>query len=96
MIKQVYRVILVFIFVNGDYVSAKNVSGYLSVLEQSASKPAEYVVKKLDEYDLVLFDDSNHQAKEPFDFYQTLFQNKDFFSAHAYRFYRSFRFFQTV
>lgn len=45
---------------------------YVTVIEERGQPPAAYVVERLRSHDLLLFDDFNHQAKEPFDFYASL------------------------
>ncbi len=45
---------------------------YVNAIEERGQPPATYVVERLQDFDLLLFDDFNHQAKEPFDFYASL------------------------
>lgn len=45
---------------------------YVNTIEERGQSPAVYVVARLRAHDLLLFDDFNHQAKEPFDFYASL------------------------
>ncbi|MGB5818400.1 MAG: hypothetical protein WBG90_02870 [Saonia sp.] len=44
----------------------------MEVLKSEGEHPLEFVQKKLDSYDLIIFDDALHNAVEPFDFYQEL------------------------
>ncbi len=51
---------------------------YLNVLKTSGHEPIAIVNNALNDYDLIIFDDALHLAKEPFDFYQELLQDKNF------------------
>lgn len=51
---------------------------YLEYLQTEGRKPVEFVLEKIKEHDLLIFDDAWHPAVEPFEFYQTLIRNRDF------------------
>ena len=55
-----------------------SVQPYLDAVQEKGVNPATYVVEKLGQHDLILFDDSNHQAQEPFDFYIQLLSDASF------------------
>jgi hypothetical protein len=42
---------------------------YIDVLRERGRPPLEFVLDKLDEYDLLVFDDAWHPCEEPFEFY---------------------------
>jgi hypothetical protein len=50
----------------------------LADLEQHGEEPARFVLERLGEADLVLFDDGLHSAVEPFEFYAELVRNPEF------------------
>lgn len=64
----------------------KVISDYLEVIDKTGREPVEFVNNLLDEYDLLVFDDALHLAKEPFDFYQELIRNDQFRSKVKYIF----------
>ncbi len=51
---------------------------YLNALTEKGNEPVEFILDKLDTYDLLLFDDALHTAVEPFEFYQQLISNTNF------------------
>jgi len=55
-----------------------NLQSYLNSLNEKGKRPISFILEKLDEYDLILFDDALHTSVEPFIFYQNLIQNADF------------------
>jgi len=68
----------------------KSISNYLDVLEKTGKDPVKFVNNLLDDFDLLIFDDALHLAKEPFDFYQTLVRNNLFKSKVKYIFIEVF------
>lgn len=58
--------------------SGSDLNTYVTVIQERGVAPVDYVVDKLETHDLVIFDDFNHQAREPFDFYRQLVQSRDF------------------
>lgn len=67
-----------------------SVSGYGKVLNEIGREPVDFVVNTLQEYDLVVFDDALHLAKEPFDFYRKLVRNPLFNGTVKYIFIEVF------
>lgn len=59
---------------------------YLEVLKKTGQEPVKFINNLLDDYDLLIFDDALHLAKEPFDFYQQLIKNYSFRSKAKYIF----------
>ncbi len=51
---------------------------YIDALKTEGKNPFEFVLKKFDIYDLLIFDDALHTAVEPFDFYQELIKKPAF------------------
>ena len=51
---------------------------YINTLNEKGNKPISFIIDKIDDYDLILFDDALHTAVEPFEFYQDLVGNVDF------------------
>lgn len=68
----------------------KSTLDYLSVLTKIGQEPVEFVNDLLEDYDLIVFDDALHIAKEPFDFYQSLVKNDEFTSKIKYLFIEVF------
>lgn len=66
------------------------ISDYLEVLSETGQKPVDFVNSTLNDYDLLVFDDALHLAKEPFDFYQTLIRDSLFKSKVKYIFIEVF------
>ena len=59
---------------------------YLDALATQGRPPVEFVIDRLDEYDLLLFDDGWHTASEPFEFYETLIRSPEFRARARYVF----------
>ena len=57
---------------------SKKLQPYVAALQEKGDEPINFVLEKLDKYDLILFDDALHTAVEPFEFYQKLIKNCDF------------------
>ncbi|MFI5144045.1 MAG: hypothetical protein ACHQJ4_00485 [Ignavibacteria bacterium] len=79
-IKFIFTALFLFIFSINSQDTAGTYS-YVKSLKEKGSEPIQFVLKALDVYDLIIFDDANHSAAEPFEFYQklisdTAFQNK--------------------
>jgi hypothetical protein len=51
---------------------------YVSVLEQQGQRPLRFVIDRLGEFDLIVFDDAWHPAVEPFAFYEELVRSPEF------------------
>lgn len=51
---------------------------YVNTLVEKGKDPISFVLDKLDQYNLILFDDALHTAVEPFNFYQELIKNPEF------------------
>lgn len=51
---------------------------YIKTLKEKGKEPVEFVIDKLNAYDLILFDDALHTAVEPFEFYTDLIKNSKF------------------
>ncbi|MFC2096375.1 hypothetical protein ACFLQ3_01590 [Bacteroidota bacterium] len=83
--------ILITFFVLSSFISYAQkttiISDYLDVLEKTGQEPVKFVNNLLDDYDLLVFDDALHLAKEPFDFYQELIKNDQFRSKVKYVFF---------
>jgi len=63
---------------------------YVQTLREKGEEPVKFVLKKLGEHDLLLFDDAIHPAVEPFEFYQTLVKNRKFQEKVKYIFVEAF------
>ena len=50
----------------------QNANDYFKVIKEEGLPPIEFVQQKLDDHDLIIFDDGIHSAAEPFEFYQEL------------------------
>lgn len=57
------------------YSQNPNLESYLKSLKKEGEEPVSFVLNKLKEYDLIIFDDALHNSKNPFDYYQTLIQS---------------------
>jgi hypothetical protein len=66
------------------------ISDYLEVLNKKSQEPVDFINNKLNEYDLIIFDDALHSAKEPFDFYQKLIKDSLFIKKCKYIFVEAF------
>jgi len=51
---------------------------YADAIRRSGVEPVEFMLRALDDHDLLIFDDALHSAKEPFDFYQRLLRDARF------------------
>lgn len=51
---------------------------YIEVLRQQGHDPVDFVLARLNDYDLLIFDDAWHPVVEPFEFYQELVQTPEF------------------
>jgi len=51
---------------------------YIDVLREQGRPPLEFVLGKLDEYDLLVFDDAWHPCAEPFEFYARMVREPKF------------------
>ena len=51
---------------------------HIEVLANEGRPPVEFVLELLQEHDLILFDDANHSALEPFEFYRELVRTPGF------------------
>lgn len=60
---------------------------YIDALARHGREPVDFVLDKLNEYDLILFDDALHTAVEPFEFYQQLVQHPEFAEKARYVFF---------
>ncbi len=55
---------------------AQNVDKYYKTIQKEGQLPIPFVLQKLQQNDLILFDDALHMALEPFEFYQDLLATK--------------------
>ncbi len=81
-----YKKILCFFIILTFFSSSYAQTDYLNVIKKTGQEPVEFVNNLLDDYDLLIFDDALHLAKEPFDFYQKLIKNDQFKSKVKYIF----------
>ena len=51
---------------------------YVQTLKEKGDEPIHFILDKLNNHDLIIFDDALHTAVEPFEFYQNLIQNPAF------------------
>ncbi len=54
------------------YSQNQDLERYIEVFKKHGEEPVSFVLNKLNEFDLIIFDDALHNSKNPFDFYQTL------------------------
>jgi len=52
---------------------------YIEAIEAEGEEPIDFVINKLDEVDLIIFDDALHTAVEPFEFYQEVIKTPSFY-----------------
>jgi len=64
---KIYPLFIALLFLNTS--NAQTIDGYYNVLKKQGQQPATFVTKKLQKYDLIVFDDALHAAVEPFEFY---------------------------
>lgn len=65
---------------------AGDLAPYVNTLKEKGEEPVHFVLNKLDQYDLILFDDALHTAVEPFEFYQELVGQANFHQKVKYIF----------
>ena len=65
-----------YLFAQNEY--QEKLTAYVNVLNEKGEKPIHFILNKLNQFDLILFDDGLHTAVEPFEFYQDLVRNTDF------------------
>jgi len=66
----------IFLFIaNTLFLYGQDIDDYSGVIRDKGLPPIEFVEKKLDEYDLIIFDDALHSALEPFEFYIQLLKH---------------------
>lgn len=65
---------------------SKKLQPYVVALQEKGDEPENFVLEKLDKYDLILFDDALHTAVEPFEFYRKLIKNSNFRKKATYIF----------
>lgn len=68
----------------------EKLESYTNVLVSEGKEPIDFVLEKLDNYDLLIFDDALHPAVEPFEFYQQLVQTPSFYDKVKYIFVEGF------
>jgi len=73
--------ILVFIVSSLTYNNSfAQLDEYVRVVQDEGENPVEYISKKLNNHDLIIFDDALHSAVEPFEFYTNLLSSEKFIS----------------
>lgn len=83
--------ILLFFFIYS--VKSQDTSGtyeYVKALKEKGSEPIQFVIKIFNDHDLIIFDDANHSAEEPFKFYQKLIEDTAFQNKVHYIFIEAF------
>lgn len=88
--KKILLTLLVIVSLKSYSQENKPISDYMEVLEKTGQEPVKFVNNLLDDFDLLLFDDALHSAKEPFDFYQELIKDSIFKSKVKYIFIEAF------
>jgi hypothetical protein len=88
--KNVFLTLLLIYSLTSHTQEKKATSDHLSVLTKTGQEPIKFVTDLLNDFDLIVFDDALHIAKEPFDFYQSLVKNKRFVSKIKYVFVEVF------
>jgi hypothetical protein len=73
-----------YLFAQNEY--EEKLTPYVNSLNEKGDKPIHFILDKLHQYDLILFDDGLHTAVEPFEFYQDLVKNTDFQNKAKYIF----------
>ncbi len=63
---------------------------YVDVITKEGKDPIDFVIEKLQYYDLIIFDDALHTAVEPFEFYQKLIKTPLFYTNVQYIFVEVF------
>jgi hypothetical protein len=64
----------------------KRLQPYIDVIKQDGMNPVAFVIDKLQQHDLIIFDDALHTAVEPFEFYQELIKTPTFYTNVQYIF----------
>lgn len=59
---------------------------YVNALKEQGENPFDFVIKKIEDYNLIIFDDALHPAKDPFVFYQELIKKPEFHKTVKYIF----------
>ena len=73
--------LLLFILLGYGYSQAQQsnkLEPYVKALKEKGDEPTHFVLDKLKQYDLLIFDDALHTAVEPFEFYHELVKNSEF------------------
>ena len=83
-LKAYFLISFLLITVTADNLPARNrvedrLQPYIEVLETEGEEPIGFAVNKLEQVDLIIFDDAVHTAVEPFDFYQELIKTPSFY-----------------
>ncbi len=68
----------------------EELSRYVQTLKTGGQDPTRFVLSRLDEVDLILFDDAWHPVVEPFDFYRSLVLEPEFRSKVDFIFVEAF------
>ncbi|MGD9899245.1 MAG: hypothetical protein AB7T22_08985 [Calditrichaceae bacterium] len=63
---------------NSQAQQSEKLEPYINTLKEKGDEPIHFILDKLDNYGLILFDDALHTAVEPFEFYQNLIKNVGF------------------
>ncbi len=88
--KKIAFILLTIISLKSYTQSANLITDYLEVIEETGQEPVKFVNNKLEDFDLLIFDDALHIAKEPFDFYQKLIKDNSFKDKVKYLFVEVF------
>lgn len=81
MKKKILSFLLIFLvlsYTNSHAQQNERLKPYINTLKEKGDEPIHFVLDKLNNYDLIIFDDALHTAVEPFEFYQDLVRNVDF------------------
>jgi len=70
--------------------AGSDIGPYINVLESQGEDPLQFTLKKLDTFDLLIFDDALHNAAEPFAFYRALISDQAFYTKAKYVFVEAF------
>lgn len=70
--------LVLFIYGYSPAQTSKELIPYNNTIKEKGQEPVQFILNKLDHYDLILFDDGLHSAVEPFQFYGELIKNKKF------------------
>ncbi len=87
---RIFILILLLVPFGANSQEPGTISEYVNVLEEEGQDPVDFVNSKLDQHDLIVFDDALHLALEPFEFYQQLINDKTFISSVNYIFVELF------